>query len=108
MNRPKRAIILYSVLCAWWVLTGVAYHFANLAGAWLYKVLIVLFPLLWMGEEAASAFLFIWIPIAFFAASILIALLPEFTKKQKITAASLPAGAYVLFLGMEVLAHHIA
>lgn len=107
MDRPKRVMIFYSVFCVWYVLTGAVYQFVNIMPSFLGKLLIALSPVMWIGSEGASSILFVCAPIAFFIAAILIALLPAFTKRQKITAAVLPAGAYALFLGMEILAHRV-
>jgi len=94
------AVIFYM----WYVYTCAVFQFADwYASGMLYRVLVAFAPLTWLGAEGASACLTVWAPIVFFAATVIFALLSEFTKRQKIVLAVMPVVSYALFWVMECI-----
>lgn len=80
------------------IFTGAVYHFAYfLTSGVLYKVLLITAPLVWIDMGLAASVLGIIAPMLFLAATMIIDLLPEFTKKQKIILTIMPIVSYALF-----------
>lgn len=80
------------------IFTGAVYHFAYfLTSGVLYKVLLITAPLVWIDMGLAASVLGIIAPILFFAATVIIDLLPAFTKAQKVVLTVLPIVSYGLF-----------
>lgn len=106
MKKAKRFTIGAGIFYVWYVYTGAVYQFADFcATGALYKILKISAPLMWLGGEGAASVLFVFAPILFLAATVIIDLLPEFTKAQKIVLTAMPIVSYALFWGMECIAN---
>lgn len=74
------------------------YHFAYfLTSGVLYKVLLITAPLVWIDMGLAASVLGIIAPMLFLAVTVIIDLLPAFTKAQKVVLTVLPIVSYGLF-----------
>lgn len=95
------AVIFY----VWYVYTAAVYEFIDfcVTGA-LYPVLKFFTPLTWIGAEGTAVLLFS-APILFFVVTVIVDLLPAFTKVQKVVLTVLPIVSYALFLIMEYIAN---
>lgn len=94
------AVIFY----LWYVYTAAVYEFAYfLTSGKLYSALVITAPLMWLGKESAASFLFILAPILFFIGSVLIDLLTDFTKAQKIVLTVMPVISYALLWVMDFI-----
>ncbi len=106
MRKTKGFMIGAIFFYIWYVYTGAVYEFAYFTtSGMLYKVLLVTAPLVWIDMEFAASVLGIIAPILFLAVTVIIDLLPAFTKAQKIVLTVLPIVSYTLLLIMECIAN---
>lgn len=104
MRKTKGFMIGAIFFYVWYVYTSAVYHFADFYTTdVLYKVLKISAPLTLLGKEAAAGGLFYSAPILFFLATVVIDLLPEFTKKQKILLTVMPIVSYALLWAMDFI-----
>lgn len=98
MKKAKRFTIGAVLFYVWYVYTAAVLHFVEFtaSGIW-YKILKFSAPLTLLGGEGAGAALVYGAPMLFLAATVIIDLLPEFTKKQKIILTIMPIVSYALF-----------
>lgn len=98
MKKAKRFTIGAVLFYVWYVYTAAVLHFVEFtaSGIW-YKILKFSAPLTLLGGEGAGAALIYGAPILFFAATVIIDLLPAFTKAQKVVLTVLPIVSYGLF-----------
>lgn len=105
MSKQKRFMIVAVVFYVWYVYTAAVYEFPYFtASGKLYSALIITAPLLLLGVEGVASFLGYLAPILFLVATVIIDLLPEFTKKQKIALTVMPIVSYALFWVMDFAA----
>lgn len=98
MTKAKRFMIGAVIFYVWYIYTGAVFQFNFYAtDVLLNKVLKFFAPLTWMDAEGTSSIMFVLAPILFFVATVIIDLLPAFTKKQKIVLTVLPVVSYALF-----------
>lgn len=104
MSKQKRFMIGAVLFYVYYVYMGAVYHFARLAeGDVLHKVLMITAPIVWIGMEFAASVLFILAPMLFFAVTVIINLLPAFTKAQKVVLTVLPITSYALLWAMDFI-----
>lgn len=98
MTKAKRFMLGAAIFYIWYVYTSAVLHFVEFttSGVW-YKILKFSAPLTLLGGEGAGAVLIYSAPILFLVATVIIDLLPAFTKKQKIVLTVLPVVSYALF-----------
>lgn len=104
MSKQKRFTIGAVIFYVWYAYTAAVMHFVEFCATdVLYKVLKISAPLTLLGKEAAAGGLFYSAPILFFLATVVIDLLPEFTKKQKILLTVMPIVSYALLWAMDFI-----
>lgn len=98
MSKQKRFTIGAVIFYVWYAYTAAVLHFVEfcVTGV-LYKVLKFSAPLTLFGGEGAGAVLIYGAPILFLAVTVIVDLLPEFTKAQKISLSVMPVVSYALF-----------
>ena len=101
MRKTKGFTIAAVLFYVWYMYSSAVYEFAYLAEYFVenkvwWKTLMATTPLMWLGGELAASILFICAPFLFVAATVIIDLMPSFTKKQKILLTVLPIAAYAL------------
>lgn len=101
MSKQKRFTIAAVLFYVWYMYSSAVYEFAYLAEYFVenkvwWKTMIATAPLMWLGGEGAASVLFIGAPFLFVAVTVIIDLMPSFTKKQKILLTVLPIAAYAL------------
>lgn len=98
MKKAKRFTIGAAIFYLWYVYTAAVLHFTDpFATDVFHKALRVSAPLTLLGGEGAGAALIYGAPILFLVATVLIDLLPEFTKMQKIVLTVMPVVSYALY-----------
>lgn len=98
MSKSKRILIVSAIFYVWYVYTAAVLHFVEFCATdVLYKVLKFSAPLTLFDAEFSGVLMYFFAPILFFAATVIIDLLPEFTKTQKIALSVMPVVSYALF-----------
>lgn len=98
MSKQKRFTIGAVIFYLWYVYSGAVLLFTPpFATDVLYKVLKAFAPLTWIDGEAAGSIMYIGAPILFLAATVIIDLLSELKKTQKIVLTVMPVVSYALF-----------
>ena len=106
MEKAKRFTIGAIIFYIWYIYTGAVYHIPYyLTRGVLYKVLCIIALPVWIDMELAASLLFVLAPMVFFAVTVIIDLLPDFTKTQKIVLTVMPIVSYALFWIMEYIAN---
>lgn len=98
MRKTKGVMLGAVFFYIWYVYTAAVLHFADFmaSGVW-YKILKISAPLTLLGGEGAGAALIYGAPILFLVATVILDLLPEFIKAQKIALSVMPVVSYALF-----------
>lgn len=98
MEKAKRFMIGAAIFYLGYVYSGAVLLFTPpFATDVLYKVLKAFAPLTWIDGEAAGSIMYIGAPILFLAATVIIDLLSELNKTQKIVLTVMPVVSYALF-----------
>lgn len=104
MRKAKYFTIGAIIFYIWYIYTGAVYHIPYyLTRGVLYKVLCIIALPVWIDMELAASLLFVLAPMVFFAVTVIIDLLPDFTKAQKIVLTVMPVISYALLWVMDFI-----
>lgn len=98
MSKQKRFVIGAVIFYVWYAYTAAVMHLVEFcATGALYKILKISAPLTLLDLEFGGVLMYFFAPILFLAVTVIVDLLPEFTKAQKIVLSVLPVVSYSLF-----------